>query len=192
MLPFLRGKSDRDLSLGEGRIYLRSPVLGDWQAWSALREASREFLMPWEPSWAPDALSKASFRRRVDHVRHEWEQETGYSFLLFAKKDDCLLGGITLSNVRRGVAQTGSLGYWVGKPHARLGYMSEAIAAISRFSFDELRLNRLEAACLEHNHASRGLLVKSNFRQIGYARQYLRIAGKWQDHLLFEKLKSDD
>lgn len=191
MLPFLRGRSDRDLRLEEGRIYLRSPILSDWQSWARLREESRDFLVPWEPSWAPDALSRSSFRRRIDHIRHEWEQETGYSFFLFAKDSDSLLGGITLSNVRRGVAQTGSLGYWIGRPHARLGFMSEALTAISRFSFGELRLNRLEAACLEHNEASRALLLKSKFRQIGYARQYLRIAGKWQDHLLFEKLKAD-
>ena len=70
--------------------------------------------------------------------------------------------------------------------------MSEAISAVSGFSFDQLRLNRLEAACLKHNEASRGLLQKAKFKEVGYARQYLRIAGKWQDHVLYEKLKSDD
>jgi ribosomal-protein-alanine N-acetyltransferase len=163
----------------------------DWQVWAELREASRDFLVRWEPTWPRDALSKAAFRRRLDHVRQEWEQETGYSFLAFRSADEELIGGVTLSNVRRGVAQTASLGYWVGAPHARQGYMSEALLAVLDFAFEQLGLHRMEAACLEQNEASRRLLEKSGFHQVGYARQYLKIDGRWQDHVLFEILRSD-
>ncbi len=188
MISFLRNRSQRGIRLEDGRVYLRALSMADWETWARLREQSQAFLIPWEPLWASDALSKAAFRRRVEHVRYEWERETGYSFLIYQQSDDALLGGITLSNVRRGVAQAGNLGYWVGMPYARLGYMTEAMRAIADFSFGQLRLHRLEAACLEQNTASRGLLTNSGFREIGYARQYLRIAGKWQDHVLFEKL----
>ena len=191
IIPFLRSELTRSTPLQGERIYLRPPKFSDWSRWARLREESRDFLAPWEPTWPHDALTKPAFRRRIDHVRREWDQETGYSFLIFLREGDGLLGGVTLSNVRRGVSQTGSLGYWIGAPHARHGYMSEALAVVMRFAFEQLGLHRLEAACLDYNDASRGLLEKSGFRNIGHARQYLRIAGKWQDHLLFEILRSE-
>ena len=191
IIPFLRGDAGRSVCLRQDRIYLRAPRTSDWQVWAELRETSREFLAPWEPTWPRDALTKAAFRRRLDHVRQEWEQEVGYSFLAFRSADEELVGGVTLSNVRRGVAQTASLGYWIGAPHARQGYMSEALLAILHFAFEQLGLHRMEAACLERNQASRRLLERSGFRQVGYARQYLKIDGRWQDHLLFEILRND-
>ena len=187
----LRGKVGRDLFLESGRIYLRPPRNADWQAWAELREASRAFLTPWEPSWPVDSLSRLAYRRRLEQYRYEWEQQSGYSLFIFTAASDQLVGGISLSNVRRGVALTGSLGYWVGGRHARRGYMFEALAAMMDFGFEQLGLHRLEAACLKNNLPSQGLLRKSGFQQIGCARQYLRIAGQWQDHLLFEILASD-
>src|SRR3546814_7077148 len=99
-----------------------------------------------------------------------------------------LMGGVTISNVRRGVAQAASIGYWIGGRYARQGFMSEAASAVVEFAFEELALHRVEAACLTSNDASRSLLLKVGFRQEGYARQYLRIKGKWQDHLPVEGL----
>ena len=191
IIPFLRRGAYKARRLEQGRVYLRMPKVGDWLDWSSLREASRDFLAPWEPLWPHDALTRASFRRRVEHVRQEWEQGTGYGFLIYLKENNRMVGGITLSNVRRGVSQTASLGYWVGQPVARQGYMTEALQVAIDFAFGELGLHRLEAACLPANAASRRLLEKSGFSEIGYARQYLRIAGKWQDHILYERLKSD-
>jgi ribosomal-protein-alanine N-acetyltransferase len=177
--------------LERGRVYLRPPVQRDWRAWSALRAQSREFLVPWEPTWAYDSLTRGAFRRRLKMYRTEMRQGTGYSFLILRGADDVLLGGVTLSNVRRGVAQAASLGYWIGIPFARQGYMTEAIAAVLDFAFERLTLHRVEAACLPHNEASRRLLFKSGFREEGYAREYLRISGRWQDHQLFGVLATD-
>ena len=191
LLSMLRGKVGKDLHLEQGRVYLRPPRSSDWQAWSVLREQSRSFLTPWEPTWSTDSLTRLAFRRRLDQYRYEWEQQSGYSLFILHGASDELLGGISLSNVRRGVALTGSLGYWVGAGYARLGFMTEALAAMMNFAFDQLGLHRLEAACLMNNVASQGLLKKSGFQQIGCARQYLRINGQWQDHLLFETLASD-
>jgi ribosomal-protein-alanine N-acetyltransferase len=102
-----------------------------------------------------------------------------------------LLGGLTLANVRRGVAQAGSLGYWIGEPYARRGYMAASVRALLPFAFGGLRLHRVEAACIPSNSASIRLLEKSGFTREGYAREYLCINGIWQDHLLYARLKDD-
>jgi ribosomal-protein-alanine N-acetyltransferase len=190
LMPFRSGAM-RGLRLRKGRVYLRPPRQNDWKSWSTLRQESREFLLPWEPAWTGDALTRAAFRRRLRSYDLEWHRGTSYSFLIFRREDDVLLGGVTLSNVRRGVAQSASLGYWVGERFAQQGYMSEALAAVLDFAFDRLALHRAEAACLPDNQASRGLLLKIGFSEEGYSRQYLRINGRWQDHRLFAILKAD-
>ena len=110
---------------------------------------------------------------------------------MFRSSDNALVGGLTLANIRRGVAQAGSIGYWVGAPFARQGYMTAALRALIPFSFGTLRLHRLEAACIPSNAASIGLLEKTGFKREGYARQYLCINGVWQDHLLYARLRDD-
>ncbi len=190
-LSFFGSSSGQAVRLERGRLYLRPAQRGDWRAWADLRQRSRAFLSPWEPTWAHDALSSEGFRRRLRQYRFEWEQETGYSFFIFLRESDALVGGVTLSNVRRGVAQTGSLGYWIGEDYAQKGYMTAAVAAVMDFAFNDLNLHRLEAACLLNNEASQALLKKCGFRGHGTARQYLKINGKWQDHLLFEILRND-
>ena len=191
MLAWLRAQSTHGPLLEHGRVRLRPPRAGDWRAWARLREDSRDFLVPWEPSWPYDALSRAAFRRRLTQYRQEMRQDTGYAFLIFRREDGRLVGGVSMSNIRRGVAQSASLGYWMGRPYARQGYMTEALEAVLDFSFDHLGLHRIEAACLPSNHASRGLLAKVGFREEGYAREYLRINGIWQDHVLFAVLRGD-
>jgi ribosomal-protein-alanine N-acetyltransferase len=173
------------------RVYLRPPRYRDWRAWSHLRAISREFLAPWEPTWHADALAHASYRRRLRLMAIEWRDDVGYSFLVLRREDDALIGGATLSHLRRGVSQTASLGYWIGAPYARQGYMSEALSALLPFAFDRLGLHRIEAACLPRNGPSRGLLEKLGFREEGYAREYLRIDGTWQDHVLYGLLRQD-
>ncbi len=173
------------------RVYLRPPRNRDWFGWADLREKSRAFLTPWEPSWSADALSRAAFRRRLRQTAVEWSEDAGYGLLILRQEDDAILGGINLSNVRRGVAQAVNLGYWIGEPYARHGYMTEALYVLFPFAFDRLGLHRIEAACLPHNLASRGLLQKVGFREEGHARQYLRINGSWQDHVLYALLRSD-
>ncbi len=192
-MPFqgFRGGPDRGLRLQRGRVYLRYPVQRDWRAWSALRADSQAFLASWEPTWAQDALSRGAFRRRLKTYRAEMRQGVTHSFLIFRAADDALLGGITLSNLRRGVAQTATLGYWIGAVHARQGYVTEALWAVLEYAFRRLGLHRVEAACLPGNEASRRLLLKSGFREEGYAREYLRINGSWQDHQLFAVLRDE-
>jgi [ribosomal protein S5]-alanine N-acetyltransferase len=171
-------------------VYLRAPVSGDHAEWAALREASRVFLTPWEPIWPADDLSRSAFRRRLKRYAEDQRSDLSYAFLIFRADTNVLVGGLTLANIRRGVAQAGSIGYWIGQPFARHGYMTAAVRALMPFCFDSLRLHRLEAACIPGNQASVRLLEKTGFTREGYAREYLCINGVWQDHLLFGRLKT--
>ena len=173
------------------RVILRPLQRQDEKQWAEIREVSRSFLERWEPKWPSDATSPAAFRRRLKRFSAEWRDGTTYSFLIFNRSDDRLCGGITLSNIRRRVAQSGSVGYWVGAPYARKGVMSEAVQLLLNFSFDTLGLHRIEAACLPSNGPSRGLLEKSGFVQEGLARKFLRIDGMWQDHVCYAILRTD-
>jgi ribosomal-protein-alanine N-acetyltransferase len=178
------------LRLDGEQVFLRPPERGDYEAWAALRARSRDFLSPWEPTWPADALSRANFRARIARYGDDWRSDQGYNFFIF-RPDDVLVGGIGLSNMRRGVAETASLGYWVGLPFARQRFMTAALPLVLDFSFDRLRLHRIEAACLPINVPSRSLLLRTGFVEEGYARRYLLIDGKWQDHLLFAILRED-
>jgi ribosomal-protein-alanine N-acetyltransferase len=184
-LPRLLSGTPPALRLAGERVFLRPPERTDFEAWAYLRGESRKFLMPWEPSWTPDALTRGSFRRRLARYAADWRADQGYSLFLFRREDDVLLGGIGLTNVRRGVAETGSLGYWMGECHAGQGYMTEGLRLMLGFAFDRLHLHRVEAACLAENAPSRRVLTNTGFREEGYARGYLCIDGKWQDHVLY-------
>jgi ribosomal-protein-alanine N-acetyltransferase len=173
---------------GEG-VVLRTPQMTDHPEWAELREASRDFLTPWEPTWPSDDLTRSAFRRRIRRYSEDIRTDQGYAFLVFRKSDGVLVGGLTLANIRRGVAQAGSLGYWMGLPYVRQGYMTAAVHAIIPFALEKLRLHRLEAACIPTNAGSIRLLEKNGFGREGYAREYLCINGIWQDHLLFARLK---
>ena len=190
LINWLRGRDTPEPWLRRGRVILRLPRNRDWPAWSRVRSESRSFLEPWEPSWPPDALSRANFRARIARYAEEWRADQAYNFFIFAH-DETLVGGVGVSNVRRGVAETASIGYWVGEPFARQGYMTAALPLVLDFCFNQIRLHRVEAACLPINVPSRALLLRAGFRQEGHAREYLCIAGKWQDHLLFAILRSD-
>ncbi|HKN09725.1 MAG TPA: GNAT family protein [Pseudomonadota bacterium] len=175
---------------GDG-IVLRSPQISDYAEWSELRETSRAFLTPWEPTWPADDLTRASFRRRIKRYSEDQRGDLAYAFFVFRKRDNVLVGGLTLANMRRGCAQAASLGYWMGAPYARAGHMTAAVNAVVPFAFGTLKLHRIEAACIPANVASVRLLEKTGFKREGFARQYLCIDGIWQDHLLYAKLEND-
>ena len=185
------GLAESMASIEGDRVALRMPQMSDFPEWAALRAKSRDFLKQWEPIWPVDDLTRGAFRRRLKRYAEDQRSDQAYSFFIFRKADNVLVGGITLANVRRGVAQAGSIGYWIGEPFAREGMMTDALATLIPFSFATLRLHRLEAACITTNVASIRLLEKSGFQREGCARQYLCINGMWQDHLLYARIKDD-
>ena len=193
-MAFLRSVNPLDTGpvLRAGKVYLRAPQMSDFHCWAELRAASREFLVPWEPTWPRDDLTKGSYRRRIKRYARDTRDDLAYHFFIFDSDTENLVGGLNLSNVRRGVAQMCSLGYWIGQDFARCGHMTSAVRALIPYVFENLQLHRLEAACLPFNEASIGLLKKSGFKEEGYAQRYLRINGQWQDHLLFGLIRDED
>jgi len=172
-------------------VWLRVPQMTDFPEWAHLRSVSESFLRPWEPEWAPDELTRSAFRRRLRYYQRDLRDGTGYAFFLFRNDDNTLLGGATLTNARRGVSQSISIGYWIGAPHSRQGYMTAALQSLIPFVFKTLGFHRLEAACLPSNTASRKLLENCGFEHEGFARKYLKINGLWQDHLLFAAIDDE-
>ena len=173
------------------RMVLRPPTHADYRAWSSLREHSAEFLKTWEPSWSADHLTRKGFVNRVYWANRSIAQCTALPLFLERRTDRRLLGAITLDNIRRGPAQAGTIGYWIGKDFARQGYMREALTAVVHHAFDVMDLSRLESACLPENTASRGLLEKCGYKYEGVAQSYLQINGRWRNHVLYANLRGD-
>jgi ribosomal-protein-alanine N-acetyltransferase len=169
---------------GQG-VTLRPPRAADHDAWATLRQASHAYLQPWEPLWPEDDLTRTAFRRRLTIYGREMEAGHAWPLFIFTEADQALVGAITLSNIRRGVAETGTLGYWIGQPFAGRGHGTAAVHAMVAWAFSTLSLHRVEAACVPGNLASRRVLEKTGFALEGQARAYLKINGVWADHLLF-------
>ena len=187
-LPSLR----RDLPALRGeRIHLRLPVVADYRDWAELRHASREFLAPWEPRWTADELDRSAWRQRLRRYREDYAAGSAVPFFIFANGDGRLVGGITIGNIRHGVAQSGQIGYWMGERFAGNGFMLDAIELLVPFAFDTLRLHRIEAACIPDNVRSMRVLEKAGFRREGLLRSYLRINGIWKDHYLYATIAED-
>jgi len=201
------GQETGPIVRGSG-VHLRAPAMSDYVAWAELRAASRDHLVPWEPIWSRDELTRNAFRRRIRHYQREAREDIGYAFLVFADPKRLtdssfaprparqgsaavLVGGLSLSNVRRGVTQAATIGYWLGAPHIGRGFMTAAVGAVVPFAFDVLRLHRIEAAIMPANVASIRVAERTGFRREGLARGYLRINGRWEDHLLYALLAED-
>ena len=173
------------------QVTLRMPTMADHLDWVRLRRDGTEFLKQWEPVWAPDHFSKRAFSNRVFWARKTHESGKGLPLFIIRRSDQALLGAVTLDNIRRGPAKSGTLGYWIGVEYARLGYMTDAIRAVVHYGFTHMDLSRLEAATLPENRASRGLLEKTGFKYEGVAQSYLQIAGRWRTHVLYANLRHD-
>jgi len=173
------------------RLTLRLPAHADHASWVALRQSSMDFLKPWEPTWSRDHLSRRAFTNRVFWSHRAAAQGSALPLFLIRREGGALLGAITLDNIRRGPAQAGTIGYWIGAAHARQGYMTEAIRAVAHHAFTVMDLSRIEAACLPENAASRGVLERAGFKYEGVAQSYLQIDGRWRNHVLYAALRAD-
>lgn len=181
----------RKVRIETERLTLRLPAHSDYRAWAGLREESRAFLTPWEPTWSADHLTRKSFTNRVYWAGRAWSGGTAMPLFLIRRADQVLVGAATVDNIRRGPAQAATIGYWVGAPFARQGYMAEALRAVIHHCFTTLDLSRLESACLPENAASRGVLEKCGYKYEGVAQSYLQINGRWRNHVLYANLRGD-
>jgi ribosomal-protein-alanine N-acetyltransferase len=148
-----------------------------------LLRANRDFLAPWDPVRYDDYYTADG---QLDFLRTALAGTTTVPMVIVV--DGRIAGRITLNNIVRGAFESCSLGYWVAADHNGRGVATAAVGAAVRHAFEELRLHRVEAGTLVHNVASQRVLERNGFTRFGMAPQYLRIAGKWQDHVLFQRL----
>ena len=167
------------------QVTLRLPRPRDHAEWASLRNESRAFLEPWEPKWASDELSASAWRQRLRRYRSDFANGVALPLFIYETATGGLVGGITVSNIRHGVSQSASIGYWMAERHAGRGLMAEALQLVIRHCFATLRLHRLEAACIPGNERSMRVLEKAGFRLEGLLRSYVKINGIWQDHFLY-------
>lgn len=184
-------RARRKLQIETERLTLRPPQHADFNAWSALRRQSRDFLTPWEPTWAADHLTRKAFTNRVYWAQRAIRQGSAVPLFLVRREDATLLGAITLDHIKRGPAQSGITGYWIGEAFQRQGYMREAILALVHYAFTTLDLSRIEAGCLPENNPSRSLLESCGYKYEGVAQSYLQINGRWRNHVLYANLRHD-
>lgn len=181
----------QEIQVEDKSLYLRQPVESDFKAWVKLREESKDFLKPWEPLWPEDDLTNIGFRRRLKAYAQQRQSGVGRTYFIFKKENNTLIGGISLTRITHGTTRSAMIGYWMGVQHAGQGNMKKAVLAISKFAFTNLKLKRLEAACVPGNDTSINLLKKCGFREEGFAREYLEINGVREDHILFAILPTD-
>ncbi len=166
---------------------LRPLVLADFADWREVRQASRDWLLQWEPKPPPgqpdDTESKPAFNARCGAREREWQLGSGYGFGIFVS--DRLAGEINVSGVQRGPFQNAYIGYWISESQAGNGYVPEALVAVCRFAFEELGLHRVQVAIIPRNRASRRVVEKLQLREEGVAERYLAINGRWEDHIRY-------
>jgi ribosomal-protein-alanine N-acetyltransferase len=161
-------------------VRIRPVRSDDASALSAVYRANRRFLAPWEPIRDDAFFTAAGQRERLESARN--------SYPCVIEHDERIVGMISLSAIERGPAQTANLGYWVAEAMNGRGIATRAVRLMIDTAFGELGLHRLQAGTLVHNTGSQRVLEHNGFERIGVARSYLKIAGRWQDHILFQRL----
>ena len=173
------------------KVILRPPQYSDWKAWADERKKNKLYLQPWEPLWSINELERSSFVKRVRMFERLSHNDQAYSFLIFTSDNEDFIGEVNISNVQRGIIQSCTIGYWIAKDCEGKGMMSESLELVKEFIFNELKLHRIEAACLPHNMPSLKVLLKNGFIKEGTARKLLKINDKWQDHIVLSFILDD-
>jgi ribosomal-protein-alanine N-acetyltransferase len=164
----------------------RLVTLDDVAALAQLVTENRAYLAPWWPVQPETYFTEAG--QHAVLARDLAAHERGTMLPLAVLADGAVCGRVSLQNIVRGAFQNASLGYWVSQAQAGRGRTSTAVAEAVEAGFGELGLHRLDAATLVHNAASQHVLARNQFRPFAVAESYLKIDGRWQDHLLFQRL----
>ena len=167
----------------------RPVALADAPRIARLQAENRAFLAPWD-AIRPDAFYTACGQEVEVGRMLERQAEGSQAAHVILDDDGAVVGLIRLNGITRGAYESCSMGYWVAQSANGRGYASEAVAAMLRLAFDELRLHRVQAETLRHNVRSQRVLTKNGFEHIGMAPRFIRIAGEWQDHDLFQRLST--
>lgn len=169
------------------RILLRPLTLDDFSAWREVRRHNVDWLTRWEPSrlpGQPDTVEdRDAFGVRCSARQRESQLGTGFGFGIFVEGE--FAGEVNLSSVQRGPFQSCYVGYWIDQRRAGHGYVPEAVVAVARFVFEELKLHRMQIAIIPRNQNSRRVVEKLAIRDEGVALRYLEINGVWEDHVRY-------
>ncbi|RHA44451.1 GNAT family N-acetyltransferase [Cellulomonas rhizosphaerae] len=162
----------------------------DAEPLTALLRANRDFLAPWDPH-REDAFftvpeQAAIARRALD----AYAAGTLLPWVVVAT-DGSIVGRLNLAGITRGPFQSAGMGYWVARAANGRGLATAAVGEAVATAFGALGLHRVQAETLPHNVASRRVLAKNGFREYGLAPRYLNIGGRWQDHVMFQRLADD-
>ena len=159
----------------------------DAPALAQLLRLNRDFLAPWEPLRSDDFFTEDAQRIAIQNALCEHEQGRNLP-LVILDEEASIIGRITLNGIVRGAFQSCSVGYWVSQSRNGRGLASAAVGEVVGLAFRGLGLHRLQAETLLHNTPSQRVLIRNGFRPFAVAPSYLKIAGEWQDHVLFHLL----
>lgn len=172
-------------------LFLRPLEPEDEEELWRLRIRNKYFLKPFEPLRGDDYYGMDRVREAVRGYRQDWEERRAYTFGIFDGGTSGLIGTVSLTGVTYGVFQSAHLGYCLDESHTGGGRMSQAVRLVQKFAFGEAGLHRLQAAVMLRNPASLRVLEKNGFWLIGLSPRYLKINGRWEDHLLLAKTAED-
>jgi [ribosomal protein S5]-alanine N-acetyltransferase len=169
------------------RLMLRPLRPIDVFAWQEVRNRCADWLLPWEPmrptTGIDPATSRAAFEARCEQRDRERALGTSYGFGIF--ENGRFIGECNINNVQRGAMQGGYVGYWIDQSRAGFGYMSESVAAVLKFGFEDIGLHRLQISIIPRNTASHRVVEKLGLRSEGTALRYIEINGVWEDHVRY-------
>jgi len=165
------------------RISLRPPTPADFREYAALMKVSKPVFR--------ELLQAFTGRKQFNGYLRRCNRDDAYGFLMCRREDGAVVGAISLFNIVRLHVQNGIVGYFVGAPHVRRGYATEALQLVLRFAFRKLKLHRVEASIQPHNAASIALVKRAGFAREGFSRRLVKIAGQWRDHERWAILAED-
>ncbi|MER7890466.1 GNAT family N-acetyltransferase [Micromonospora sp. NPDC094482] len=157
----------------------------DAPAVAEVLRVNREFLAPWDPIRSEDYFTADGQHAVIEADLRQHEQGSKLPHVIL---DDAgrVIGRITLSGIVRGPFQSCVMGYWVSASHNGRGVATKAVRETVRVAFEELGLHRVQAETLLHNVRSQRVLERNGFVRFGMAPEYLHIAGRWQDHVMYQ------
>ncbi|MDQ0614726.1 ribosomal-protein-alanine N-acetyltransferase [Microbacterium sp. W4I4] len=174
-----------EVILNDGFL-LRSLMAEDAAMLARAYRTNRDHLEPWDPARAERFFTAAGQRAEIDRILADGE--AGAALPLVLTDGTQIVGRVNVSGIIREAFQSANLGYWIDARCAGRGLMTAAVGAVARIAKDELQLHRIQAGTLLHNAASQSVLKKCGFVEFGVAPEYLLIAGRWQDHRLFQRI----
>lgn len=154
---------------------------------TALFTDNREFLRPWDPVRGDDFFTETKQAELVRVALDAYQAGTMVP-LVILNPEGRLAGRLNINGIVHGALQSAALGYWISESENGAGLASTAVAEASDYAAQQLGLHRLQAETLVHNIRSQKVLEKNGFTRYGLAPKYLKIAGQWQDHILFQRI----